>query len=70
MVINKCTKQIACDICGCKNKADYFIKKDKDSSDYYSLKLCNTCIEEIKKLLSSINKKEKNNDGEKNSKNG
>ena len=69
MVIKKCTKSIACDICGCGNKADIFIKKDNDSNDYYSLKLCSDCAEEIKKVLSLKTKKEKKSNGEENSKN-
>ncbi|MBQ3234797.1 MAG: hypothetical protein IJA97_01390 [Clostridia bacterium] len=59
MIIKKSDTPIVCDIGGCGKMAEFFIKKDEKSSDYYSLKLCRDCATEIKNLLvKELRKKE------------
>lgn len=59
MIVEKSSAKIVCDINGCGNEASYFIKKDESESNYDSLKLCSSCIKELSKAISKINKKEK-----------
>ena len=63
MIIKKCKTQIVCDVNGCNNQAEFFIKKEEDSIDYYSLKLCKNCAMEIKNLITKeVRKKEQGNE--------
>lgn len=59
MIITKTNKDIVCDVNGCSNKAVYFVKNQETESDFYSLKLCETCAKELKKVLATVIKKEK-----------
>lgn len=63
MIIKKSSTPIVCDMGGCKNKADYFIKIDSGASDYDSFKLCKDCALKIKTLLVKELKKEKGSEG-------
>ena len=63
MILKKTNKPIVCDIGGCSNKASYFITKKEGQSEYYSLKLCKECAQELSANLIKQLKKEK--DGEK-----
>lgn len=51
MIITDVNVPIVCDMGGCKNIAKYFIKKQVDSTNFYSLKLCENCAREIRELL-------------------
>ncbi len=53
MILTKVNVPIVCDMGGCKKTAKYFIKKQTDANDFYSLKLCEDCAREIYKLLKS-----------------
>ena len=57
MIIKRSSTDIVCDVCGCSNKADFFIKSTDGESDFYSLKLCKDCAVKIKNLLSKELKK-------------
>ena len=59
MIAIKTTKSIVCDVNGCENTAVYFIKKDNEENDFYSLKLCENCAKELKSVLTAVLKKEK-----------
>ncbi|MBR6737848.1 MAG: hypothetical protein IKL82_05750 [Clostridia bacterium] len=61
MIAIKTTKSIVCDVNGCSNKAVFFVKKNNDENDGYSLKLCATCAKELVKALNVAIKKEKEN---------
>lgn len=66
MIITEVNVPIVCDMGGCKNTAKYFIKKQVDSTDFYSLKLCENCAKEILQLLNSkINEKGKKSESKK-----
>ncbi len=66
MIITEVNVPIVCDMGGCKNTAKYFIKKQLDSTDFYSLKLCENCAKEILQLLNSkINEKGKKSESKK-----
>ena len=46
MKVIKNTKKIVCDMPGCHQNADFFIKKSEEVSDGESLKLCKQCAKE------------------------
>ncbi len=59
MIIKRSSAPIVCDVCGCNNKADFFIKSTENESDFYSVKLCKSCAVQIKNLLvKELKKKE------------
>ncbi len=66
MIITEVNVPIVCDIGGCKNTAKYFIKKQVDSTNFYSLKLCENCARELSRLLNDkISEKGKKSEGKK-----
>ena len=62
MQIENSKPSVVCDIVGCNNLAEYYIKKSENSKLYDSLKLCPKCAVGVLKVLSEVYKvKEKNN---------
>lgn len=62
MQIENLKPSVVCDIVGCNNLAEYYIKKSENSKLYDSLKLCPKCACGVLKVLSTVYKvKEKNN---------
>lgn len=61
MKIVKIKTPIVCDIGGCKNTAIYSVKKQEDSNDLYTLKLCENCAKELFSELKKEFKKEVKN---------
>lgn len=53
MKITKCNVPITCDVKGCSNLTEFYVKKDELSSDSDALKLCKNCA---KSLLKSLEK--------------
>ena len=60
MIITRVNVPIVCDMGGCKNTAKYFIKKEEDSGNFDSLKLCDNCAEELLQLLKEKTQKKGN----------
>ena len=66
MTITETNVPIVCDMGGCKNTAKYFIKKQVDSNNFYSLKLCENCAKEMLELLNDkVSKKGKESENKK-----
>lgn len=66
MEIVEIKNHIVCDMEGCRNEADYYIKNSQSVSNYYSLKLCKDCAKKLNKLLTkTLKNKEKNQENEK-----
>ena len=61
MKVVKCNEKIVCDISGCSNVANYFLKKNESDKNYDSLKLCANCANKILTALTCEFKKEKTN---------
>lgn len=54
MELEKLNANVVCDIVGCNNVAKVFIKKDKTTLSYDSLKLCPHCAGGILKVLGKV----------------
>ena len=54
MELENVKANVVCDIAGCGNVAKIFIKKDKNTLPYDSLKLCPCCASGVIKVLQKI----------------
>ena len=54
MELENVQANVVCDIAGCNNVAKVFIKKDKATLSYDSLKLCPCCAGGIIKVLQKV----------------
>ncbi len=61
MKVIKNTKKIVCDMAGCHQNAEFFIKKNEEVGDGESLKLCKQCAKETYQSLLNFFFKEKDN---------
>ena len=62
MELEKVKANVVCDIAGCNNVAKVFIKKDKATLSYDSLKLCPYCAGGIIKVLQKVMLNKEKND--------
>ncbi len=63
MELEKVKANVVCDIAGCTNVAKIFIKKDKNTLVYDSLKLCPKCAGGLFKLLAKASTYKEKKDG-------
>lgn len=54
MQIENLKPSVVCDIVGCNNLAEFYIKKNETSKLYDSLKLCPKCACGVLKALSKV----------------
>ena len=57
--VEKSSVQVVCDVAGCQNVAEYFIKSSSAPSMADALKLCPECCSALLKILQKVYKKEK-----------
>ena len=64
MELENLKANVVCDIAGCNNVAKIFVKKDKNTLSYDSLKLCPCCASGIMKALYKVAKNKEKKDAD------
>ena len=54
MKLFKCNDKITCDIKGCSNLSQYYVKKEENCSDSDALKICKDCAKKLYKSLEKV----------------
>ncbi len=60
MQIENLKPSVVCDVVGCNNLAEFYIRKNESSKIYDSLKLCPKCASEVLKALTKFYKLKEN----------